>query len=456
MGDPTVNRFRRWTERFGRIFLAAAAAGASVSIPNVAMGDLPVAELFFASVTEPIGVAVSPGELLVTRPWCGNPRQIVSIGPTGVVSPFATLPSVPEGACREEYIAIAPAAADFLNTKAVADPLVPNRVFTPNESGFSSGFVYVTQGAKIIKIAPDGSAQTTFTTLSPCGDSHTGITFDRVGSFGYRLIATCNNGNVWAVDKSGTASAIGTIDAAGPFEGPDVAPNGGFSSVNGQLLVASENAGKVFAVSSAGVTSPVATINTAEGAAVIPSTVCSFGSSGGAYFSAVFAPPGSISKVPKSAFTGLSGALVRTESGATALLSSNGTTLNTTPTTFSSSNLQHEGASFCIDSVPTNLTGFIRREPDPINPGAGGVITVFFFPIPGIFNPFTVTEFRGGVTGTEQSFAFCTPNPAQGGARDCKFYKNKLGITTPNFRGTLHFNVVYHGPEGGSDAGGCG
>ena len=465
-----MNPFGRWMRRFGPMLLVVVVGGTLLSVPNVALGDLPAAESLFASVIQPIGVAASPGKLLVTRPFVGNPRQVVSISPTGTVSVFATLPNLPQEAPpREEYIAAAPAAADFLNTAAVSDPLVPNRKFTPNEAGFASGFVYVTQGSKIIKIAPDGSAQTTFKDLSTvregaCGDSQTGITFDRVGTFGYRMIVTCNNGNVWALDKGGNPSLIATIRAPGPFEGPEVAPTSGFSPFNGRLFVAAENAvadspGVVFAVTADGSTSPVAAVGTAEGVAVIPSTVCSFGSSGGAYFSAVFGND-SVSKVPKSAFTGLSGALVPSELGSAgagiALLSSDGTTLNPAPKTFSTFFSQHEGTAFCIDSVPTDLTGFIRREPDPINPNAHGVITVFFFPIPGIFDPFTATEFRGGVTGKEQSFAFCTPNPVQGGARNCKFFKDKLGITTPNFRGLLRFTVIYHGVEGGSDAGGCG
>jgi hypothetical protein len=124
--------------------------------------------------------------------------------------------------------------------------------------------VYVTQGPKIIKIAPDGSSVSTFKDLSSvegaCGDSHTGITFDRVGTFGFHLIGVCNNVKVWLLDAAGNIVAVDDspatphqistpifnlsthTGASGPFEGPDVAPTSGFSPFGGRLLVAAENA----------------------------------------------------------------------------------------------------------------------------------------------------------------------------------------------------------------------
>ncbi len=474
------------------MFLVIAVAGALLSVPNVALGTLPVTESFFASVTQPIGLAATPGKLLVTRPYCGNPRQVVSISPTGGVSVFATLPDRAAtednpGACFEDYIAIAPAAADFFNTPAVS---VNGQLFAPNEIGFASGFVYVMQSPQIRRITPDGSSVSTFATVPGCGPTNAGITFDRVGTFGFHLIVVCPGGRVWLFDKDGNTVAVddspstphkintfianlsSLTETSGPFEGPDIAPTSGFSPFGGQLLVGSENApvaegltGKVFALSSSGTASTVVPVRDAEGVAFIPPTLCSFGSSGGTYFSTVFGND-SISKLPKSALAGLSGALVHSEGGVVGesegitLLTSNGTTV--TKSTFSTFVANHEGGAFCIDSVPTSLTGKIRREPDPINPKAGGVITVFFFPIPGVFDPFTmiadVDHMRAGIRGIEKSFAFCTPQPVQvpgGPARDCKFFKDKLGIPGPGvYRGLLDFRVQYAGPEGGSD--GCG
>jgi hypothetical protein len=114
--------------RLGPMFLVMAVVGVLLSGPNVVLGT--VTESLFATVTQPIGVAASPGKLLVTRPFCGNPRQVVSIDPTGAVSVFATLPPVPAEVCREEYIAIAPAAANFLDRPAVS---THNGLFNPNE-----------------------------------------------------------------------------------------------------------------------------------------------------------------------------------------------------------------------------------------------------------------------------------------------------------------------------------
>lgn len=463
--------------RFGLMFLAVGVGGALLSVPAIALGL--ASEIPFASVVEPIGVAASHAKLLVTRPYTGNPRQVVSISADGTtVTQFAKLPDLPNGLLqREEYLAIASAAADFLNAPTVMDPLVPNRKFTANEAGFAAGFVYVTQGAKIIKISPDGTAQALFADLNSlaeggCGATHTGIAFDRVGTFGFFLIVVCNNGNVWLLNKDGkTVDVNGIVQinpapifnlttltrAAGPFEGPDVAPTSGFNPFGGRLLVAAETSSQVFAVSSAGVSSAVA-VPAAEGVAFIPSPLCDFSSSGGTYFAAVF-ETGSISKLPQSAVTGLGGALVPSESGTAGVspgitqLTTNGTTGFNPPTTFSTFSAQHEGTAFCIDSVPVDITSVIRREPaDPINPNANGVITVRFFPIPGIFNPFTKTDFRAGITGTEKSLKDCEPNPVAGGARQCHFFTNKLGIPGPGvYRGLLHFKAI---PGDGAE--GCG
>ena len=477
-----MNLLRRWAGRCGPMFLVIPVAGALLSAPNVAQGD--PTELFFASVAQPVGVAAAPGELLVTRS-CG---EVDSIGPTGVVAVFATLPA--SEVCSEAYIAIAPAAAnpaDFLNTPVV---LTPNGFFSTNEAGFASNFVYVTQGPTVLKIAPDGSSVSPFHAFSSpdCGPSRTGITFDKVGTFGHHLIIVCSNGNVWLLDKNGNTVAVdGTpsespiafIDATGPYEGPDVAPST-FSPFGGQLLVAAENAfagegtptGRVFAVTP-GTFSTVASVRAAEAVGFIPSPLCNFGSSGGTYFTAVpgGGTPG-IYKLPRDAFAGLAGdALVPSESGVIGESPSPGLTLLTpgtesvTSSTFSAFFAPHQGAAFCVDSVPTDLTGKIQREPDPINPNAHGVITALFLPIPGIFDPFTmiadVDHMRAGITGTEKSFAFCTPEPVQtpeGPARDCKFFKDMLGIPPGGgvYSGSLYFKAQYAGPEGGSDAGGGG
>src|SRR5437762_5589737 len=168
---------------------------------------------FFTSVPFATGVAASQSELLVT-PYCVD--EIDTVACDGTVSLFATIPGF--GSCREKYVTIAPSQS------AAAG-------FTPRD-------VFVTEGATVFKI--HNGTVTMFTTIAGClASDHNGITFDRFGTFGFDMIVTCQEGNVFRIDGAGTVTPIATLfpPGGGEIEGPAVVPPG-FGPHGGEIWVA--------------------------------------------------------------------------------------------------------------------------------------------------------------------------------------------------------------------------
>lgn len=411
-----------------------------------------IGEAAFASITGPVGVAATPGRLYVTSPFCGNPRLVLSIDSGGAASIFATLPARPDG-CYEDYIAVA-GPADL------SQPGFPS----PTKGGFPSNVVYVTQGPKILQITPEGVVSV-FTTIAACGSSHTGITFDRIGSFDYKMIVTCVGGKVWKVSPDGTATLIANVAAAlglasVHIENPDVAPLN-FTPYGGHVFVAAEVLGKVLAVSPAGVVKAVASWPGAEGVRFIPDQKCDVGSSGGAFFTAIkpVTGPGTVVKFPLSAFAGKSGrALVMSGSnaGIGLLTSTGGATI--VPTLFHASIGKHEGSTFTDCTVPLLLKIIVKPGsiPHTINPRSEGTVPVAILSSP-IFNVLTQTvmsSIRFGFTGTENSIKFCNTSgqDVNGDGRldlVCHGETKKLGIPgTGVYRGPLILKLEYIGPGG--------
>jgi hypothetical protein len=399
-----MDLMRRSLGRFGPMFLVIAIQGALLSGPSVATSQVVPESVFAKHVSEPIGVAASPGRLLVTHPFCGNPREVLSISGTGKVRPFATLPNRSPtednaGACFEDYLTIVPAPP---NPESI--PGFP----TPN-NGFRSNDVFVTQGQNIIQIKFDGSSVTLFATLSNCPNTQSGITFDNVGSFGNQLVVVCANGQVYTVNSAGVAAPQGTFSATGPFEGPVVAPFS-FSPFGGCLLVAADHApagegqpkGQVFAFP-AFCSDPivVASVPLAEGVTIIPSTKCTYAlTPGDTYFTAIFGVGGNtIDQLPQSAFAGLGGdALVPSESSSGGA-NPPGITLLTPGETVATSTFraffaQHQGSAFVDCHVPVLLR--IQVIPQ------GATLTLKIFGADN-FDPalIIVNSLRFGATGTE-------------------------------------------------------
>src|SRR5436305_7033761 len=126
----------------------------------------------FTTVNTPIGVAASGTDLIVTE-YCGH--NVDTIDCQGNVTLLGTLPGFSD--CREDYVSIAPSQS-------------VNAGFTPRD-------IFVTQGRGVYKVTE--GIVTPFAQMPECAEDHTGITFDHVGTFGYNMIVTCENGQVWQV-----------------------------------------------------------------------------------------------------------------------------------------------------------------------------------------------------------------------------------------------------------------
>ena len=204
----------------------------------------------FTTVAGPTGVAASTTQLLVSEYTTQN---IDTIDCAGNLSILATLPGI--GNFGERYMTIAPSQAV--------------------NAGFTQRDVFVTRGTEVFKIS--GSTVTPFVTIPTCGDDHTGITFDHVGTFGFNLIVTCNNGNYYQVNGAGTPTPIVENTGTHP-EGPAVVPMN-FGVYGGFLWVADEFASAVHAIdyhAGHAVIPGVVGWLAAEAITVIPTNQCTF------------------------------------------------------------------------------------------------------------------------------------------------------------------------------------
>ena len=286
---------------------------------------------FFTSAPSPTGVAASSAKMYVTE-YC-NP-EIDTISDTGMVTPFATLPGNP-GECKERYIAISPDLG----------------IWAPND-------IYVTDGGVVYKVTPDGLGVTTFTTIEGCGNDHSGITFDHVGTFGLEMIVTCESGDVWRIDSSGTPKLVANLDLGdAEYEGPAVVPVN-FGPLGGQILVADEDHGAVHAINNLGhVTLGVFSHFNAEAVLVVPSVPCTLGSSDAVLVSAL-QQQNQLVKLSMNDFTGMGGdILIMSEEGQGILREHwNGSGYEESP--LDTTSLPYEGSAFldCGGAPPASPT----------------------------------------------------------------------------------------------------
>jgi hypothetical protein len=241
------------------------------------------------------------------------------------------------GSCREKYMTMAPSQS------AAAG-------FTPRD-------VFVTLGASVFKI--HNGTVTMFTTIAGClATDHNGITFDHFGTFGFDLIVTCQEGNVFKIDGAGIVTPVGST--GGEIEGPAVVPPG-FGPHGGEIWVADEGGNAVHAIKNDGtVTLNILSHVSAEGVFVIPQNPCTFCDSSpgpSAFFQAEQQITQAIYRYPLSDFTGLGGnVLVTSEQGVagadTSLVTFNGT--NYVQSSFGPRIAGlNEGSSFVDCDVPT-------------------------------------------------------------------------------------------------------
>src|SRR5438477_5658948 len=137
----------------------------------------------FAVVPAPIGVAASKTDVIATE-YCS--LRIDKFDCLGNASKLGTLPQ--GTGCGEKYMTIAPGQAAMAG-------------FTPRD-------IFIASGPNIYRLRPPNQTATLFATLSSNTTDHTGITFDHVGTFGYNLIVTTENGVVWKIDATGNPTSI--------------------------------------------------------------------------------------------------------------------------------------------------------------------------------------------------------------------------------------------------------
>src|SRR5262249_47212758 len=124
------------------------------------------------SPNAPIGVAASKTEVFATE-YCT--QNIDTIDCFGNVRKLGTIPGT---GCGEKYMTIAPSQAAMAG-------------FTPRD-------IFIASGLNVYRLRLPNHP-TLFATLTGNTTDHTGITFDHVGTFGYNLIVTTENGVVWEV-----------------------------------------------------------------------------------------------------------------------------------------------------------------------------------------------------------------------------------------------------------------
>ena len=131
----------------------------------------------------------------LSRLWCSRPNSSAKISVLSTARGMSRrwrrsrVPSYPV----EKYLAVAPIQS--------------------TAAGFTPRDVFITQGADIFKFS--GGIVTPFATLGCPFSDHSSLTFDHVGTFGFDLIATCENGPVWKVDGAGTVTPIAIVGSGG-------------------------------------------------------------------------------------------------------------------------------------------------------------------------------------------------------------------------------------------------
>jgi hypothetical protein len=268
-----------------------------------ALYAFPANPFTFSVFPQITGLAATKSELFATG-YVTNP-DIYTLDCAGIPSDYQAAP------IGEKYIALAPAQS-------------VNAGFTPRD-------VFLTFGQGIFRATPPGPF--TFFTSVPCSGGevdHSGITFDRVGTFGNDMIFTCNGGDVFKIDNIGNVPHVTFLahaSSGGEIEGPVVAPlsfGTGPNQFGGQILVADEDIGEVNAIKNDG---PPATVThnifnwpgflepSPEALTFVPQpqdmcTYCGF-----AFFQSSQQNPAgapSVFAYPPSDFTGLAGGLLVT------------------------------------------------------------------------------------------------------------------------------------------------
>ena len=304
-------------------------------------------------VHAPISPAVTQTHFYVSQYENGDVKMVDC---SGMGSPFGTLPI--GQVLVEKYMAFAPANA------------VPP--FTP-------GDIFVTVKQQVLRATPPVGIFMPFADWSGvdggCPNSdHSSLTFDKVGTFGNKMIITCENGRLFTVDGSGGVTHL--ADTTTPqhgvtfIEGPAVLPSS-FGPLGGQIMVADDQHNQLYTIDNLGNVNynpfgfPDGTFFGAEQVLVIPEFPCTY--CGDRAFFVASAVNDTITSYPRSDFAGFGGdILVTTE------LNPNFGTFRVhfdVPSnsyqflTFDPGSNSNEGASFVDGSCPPSPTPTATSTP---------------------------------------------------------------------------------------------
>ncbi len=163
--------------------------------------------------------------LISTRPD-GATNNFYGVDCLGNRSVLATIP-LGDSPCIEKYLRIAP-------VQSAAAGFTPKDVFiTEGQFIYKYDFLLGT-----ISLAPFAQVGCPFS-------DHSSLTFDKVGTFGFKMIVACENGPIWTVDGTGNVTFVATTTTINPPllthpEGPAIPPLS-FGPLGGQILVGDEN-----------------------------------------------------------------------------------------------------------------------------------------------------------------------------------------------------------------------
>jgi hypothetical protein len=179
-----------------------------------------------------------------------------------------------------------------------------------------TGTTYAVHGSHIYAIDQNGNWQNF--SNGPCNDNDIpGVTIDTGGNWGHLMFVTCSNSaKVFTIDNAGVPRLF--LDLSQPpvsahfLEAPVIAPRG-FAQPS-RLLITDEATNRIYSISpwdDSRSVSVMATFNGIEHIDFIPQNLCTYGNTGGAFFSAVpSSTGGEIDKRPPADFAGYSNAAV--------------------------------------------------------------------------------------------------------------------------------------------------
>jgi hypothetical protein len=263
--------------------LVTAIAGALVALSASALaGAAPTAVGQWRLLLKVPGIVDVAGPLADGRLVLSSTHGLFLLRPGGAAQPFANGPGGYTAGGGEPYIALASGS----------------RVWGVSGCSFESGDVYALDAGStpgIVRVRPSGQASR-FLDL-PSGVFPSGITFDRFGRFGYRLLVTATSDNntqttLYAIDCLAHPSVI--AQGALHVEGGIVVAPPSFGQFGGRLIAADENTGHIYGLGRDGTVKLVADSGLPSGGDIgvealgfVPSRL---GSGAAVYFSDLGAP----------------------------------------------------------------------------------------------------------------------------------------------------------------------